>query len=590
MSSSSSQPQFQQRLGLFDATMLVMGTMIGSGIFVTSQDIASDVGAAGWLIAVWVLAGFMTVLGALSYTELAAMYPRAGGQYIFLKEAYSPLWGFLYGWTCFLVIQTGSIAAVAVAFAKFLGVLVPMLGTNHGVPLEGPAAEQVPHVRAFMPELGWKPDEQHAAVVYAATYVNIKLYLPFHAAFLTNDKGEDLPFFEMKHFLITGGQLVAVGVILFLTWLNCRGVQEGKIVQNVMTVAKTLALLLLIIVGLFIVANASVRLQNWSDPWGGIQTTKAFETASKRVTSLPTDVIALLIFGGAMVGALFSADAWNNVTFAAGEIRNPRRNLPLSLAVGAGSVVLLYVLANFAYVESLPVRGDVEKAAKIEREAENDTRLADQAEAKGNAAEAQEYRRQATTRQSEATLYRGIDNARDGRVGTAVLELLSPRYAAPIMAIAIMISTFGCVNGMTLMGARLYYVMAREGLFFRSVGTLNKNSVPAVALVLQGLWSVLLVFSGTYGELLDYVIFAVLIFYVLTVVGLFVLRRKQPNLERPVRAFGYPVLPAVYVLLCTAILIDLLIVKPKFTWPGLAIVLTGFPVYFLWRLTGRRTA
>jgi APA family basic amino acid/polyamine antiporter len=528
---SSPAPQqhgFQQRLGLFDATMLVMGTMIGSGIFVTSADIARDVGSAGWLIAVWVLAGVMTLLGALSYTELAGMYPKAGGQYIFLKEAYSPMWGFLYGWTCFLVIQTGSIAAVAVVFAKFLGVFFPTLGTEH--------------------------------IVYEAKGVNIELYLPFTPAFLTDEAGKALPFFKMTDFTISGGQLVAVGVIAFLTWLNCRGVQEGKIVQNVMTVIKTLALILLIVVGLFVVSQAQVREQNWADPWGGIFTTERFVDAQGRVGGLSLSVLALMIFGGAMVGALFSADAWNNITFAAGEIRNPRRNLPLALGIGAGSVVLLYVLANLAYVESLPVKGNVAQAATLE----------------------------ADGRIVEATVARGIDRARDDRVGTAVLTLFSPQYAVPFMAIAIMISTFGCVNGMTLMGARLYYVMAREGLFFSSVGTLNKRSVPAVALVLQGFWSALLVFSGTYNDLLDYVIFAVLIFYVLTVIGLFVLRRKQPTLDRPVRAFGYPVLPALYVCLCAAIMIDLLVVKPKFTWPGLAIVLTGIPVYFLWRALGRR--
>jgi APA family basic amino acid/polyamine antiporter len=591
MSSPSASPGshgFQQRLGLFDATMLVMGTMIGSGIFVTSHDIAADVGSAGWLLAVWVLAGVMTLLGALSYTELAAMYPKAGGQYIFLKEAYSPLWGFLYGWTCFLVIQTGSIAAVAVAFAKFLGVLVPALGANHGVPMEGPAAETVPHVRAFFPDLKWQPGASHAAVVYAATHVNVELYLPFKAKFLTDDSGKELPFFEMKHFIITAGQVVALAVIAFLTWLNCLGVQEGKIVQNVMTVAKTLALAMLIVVGLFMVANVTAHQLNWNDPWGGVFSTERFTEAKQRVGGLPLNMIALMIFGGAMVGALFSADAWNNITFVAGEMRNPRRNLPLSLAIGAGTVVSLYVLANVAYVEALPVKGNAELAGKIEGEAKSDEDMAQQFAAQGKTKEAADARARANTRWSEAAHTRGIDQARDERVGTAVLELLSPQYAAPIMAIAIMISTFGCVNGMTLMGARLYYVMAKEGLFFRSVGTLNKRGVPAVALVLQGLWSIVLVFSGTYGELLDYVIFAVLIFYVLTVIGLYVLRRTQPNIERPVRAFGYPILPAVYVMLCAAIMIDLLIVKPKFTWPGLAIVLTGVPVYFLWRMTGRK--
>lgn len=569
-------PAFQQRLGLFDATMLVMGTMIGSGIFVTSQDIASDVGSAGWLLAIWVLSGIMTVLGALSYSELAAMYPKAGGQYIFLKEAYSPMWGFLYGWTCFLVIQTGSIAAVAVAFAKFLGVFVPALGTDHGI--DGELAKNVVHVASFFPDLGWPKDSVHSTIIYAATHVNWTLKLPFMSE----------PFFEMKHFIVTGGQMVALVVISFLTWLNCRGVQEGKIVQNVMTVAKTLALLMLILVGLFVVSKLSVREVNWKDAWGGMFTTTKFADTQKSFGGLNSALIALMIFGGAMVGALFSSDAWNNITFAAGEIRNPRRNLPLSLAIGTGTVVLLYVAANLAFVESLPVRGNLEAAKKLESESAQLERQATQFMNQGKVKEAGEARDQANTRISEAALARGIDNARDGRVGTAVLELFSPRWGAPIMAFAIMISTFGCVNGMTLMGARLYYVMAQEGLFFRSVGTLNKKGVPAAALVLQGFWAVLLLFSGTYNELLDFVIFAVLIFYVLTVIGLFILRRKQPNLERPVKAFGYPLLPALYVVLCAAVMVDLLLVKPKMTWPGLIIVVAGIPVYFLWRAVGKK--
>jgi APA family basic amino acid/polyamine antiporter len=308
---------FLRRLGLFDASMLVIGTMIGSGIFVTSVSIAQDVGSAGWLLAVWALAGFMTVIGALSYAELASMMPHAGGQYVFLREAYSPLWGFLYGWTCFLVIQTGSIAAVAVAFAKYLGVLVPTMGTDANIPAE------VGAIRGFFPELGWAEGSLHAIVVYAATHVDLKLWLP----------GMSEAFFGMKHFVVTAGQLVALAVIAFLTWLNCRGVQEGKLVQNTMTVAKTLALLFLILVGLFIVSNAYARNANWADPWGGVFTTKSFDKVSDNV-GIGRWGVAFMVMGGAMVGALFSSDAWNNVTFTAGEIRNPRRNLPLSLAIG----------------------------------------------------------------------------------------------------------------------------------------------------------------------------------------------------------------------------------------------------------------
>jgi APA family basic amino acid/polyamine antiporter len=548
-------PTFQRRLGLFDSTMLVVGTMIGSGIFVTSVAIAQDVGSAGWLLAVWALAGVMTIVGALSYAELAGMMPHAGGQYVYLRESYSPLWGFLYGWTCFLVIQTGSIAAVAVAFAKYFGVLVPSLGTDANVP------KDVAPLQGFMPDLGWSADSVHAIVVYAATHVNLALRLPWMSE----------PFFEMTHFVVTGGHLVAVAIIAFLTWLNCRGVREGKTVQNVMTVAKTLALLFLIVVGLSVVSNAFAKQANWADPWGGMFETKAFE--KQNAAGVGRWIAAFMVMGGAMVGALFSSDAWNNITFTAGEIRNPRRNLPWSLALGTGTVVILYMLANWAYVSSLPVRGEPDPKptilpAEIERLGTRINPSADQEE---------------TLRSQSVTLQRGIDNARDERVGTAVMELWSPRLGAPLMAIAIMISTFGCVNGMILMGARLYYVMAQDNLFFRSVGFLNRRAVPAVGLALQGLWSIVLVFSGTYNELLDFVIFAVLVFYVLTVIGLFILRRTQPNAERPYRAIGYPILPALYVLLCAAIMIDLLIVKPKFTWPGLIIVLTGIPVYFIWR-------
>lgn len=575
-SSAPSTTGFQQRLNLFDATMLIMGTMIGSGIFVTSQEIAEHVGSSGWLMAVWVLSGIMTVLGALSYAELAGMYPRAGGQYIFLKEAYSPMWGFLYGWTCFLVIQTGSIAAVAVVFARFLGVFIPAVGTDPGI--SDAMADKLPHLAAFFPDLGWAKDQVHATVLYAATHVDIKLKLPWMSE----------PFFEMKHFIITGGQIVALVVIAFLTWLNCRGVQEGKLVQNVMTVIKTMALILLIVIGLFVVSRLDIRAMNWEEPWKGMYSTPKFNQTQELFGGLSPYAIALMVFGGAMVGALFSSDAWNNVTFAAGEIQNPRRNLPLSLAIGTGTVVLLYVLTNVAYLESLPVQGKKETAQSLEAAAAKKEREAKTLFEQGKVDQAISLRESANQNISQAARERGIDNARDGRVGTAVMELFSPGWGAAIMAIAIMISTFGCVNGMTLMGARLYYVMAKEGLFFRSVGTLNKRGVPATALVFQGFWAILLLFSGTYNELLDYVIFAVLIFYVLTVIGLFVLRRKQPNLERPVKAFGYPILPALYVVLCAAVMVDLLLVKPKMTWPGLIIVLAGIPVYFLWRAVGTR--
>jgi APA family basic amino acid/polyamine antiporter len=520
-------PHFQKRLNLFDATMLVAGTMIGSGIFIVSADIARDVGCTGWLLAVWALTGVMTVIGALSYAELAAMMPQAGGQYIFLREAYSPLWGFLYGWTCFLVIQTGSIAAVGVAFAKYLGQLVPELGTAPG---KFPLGNDL-----FVWDL------------------HISLTLPWMSE----------PFFQRDQFSISSGQLVAVAIVLFLSLWNCLGVREGKFVQNIFTVAKTLALLVLIVVGLTLARSTVAMEANTKDWWGGATQTGSFQETLKRLPTVLSEspaglsLVILMVVGGAMVGSLFSADAWNNVTFTAGEVQNPRRNLARSMALGTGMVILLYLLANVAYLTALPLRG-----------------------------------------QAEATdpFSRGIDHAADDRVATAVMELGSPplgvsaKYGVSFMALAIMISTFGCVNGMTLMGARLYYAMSQDNLFFASVGRLNQRGVPAAGLILQGTWSILLIFSGTYSELLDYVMFAALLFYVLTVVGLFVLRRKQPDAERPYRAFGYPVIPGIYVLLCALIMLDLLVVKPKFTWPGLIIVLTGIPVYFLWRLVQRSPA
>jgi APA family basic amino acid/polyamine antiporter len=525
---------FQQRLGLFDATMLVAGSMIGSGIFLVSCDIARNVGSSGWLLAVWMVTGLITVLGALSYAELASMMPHAGGQYVFLREAYGPLLGFLYGWTLFLVIQTGTIAAVAVSFAKFLGVFVPELGTT---------SEAGAKVLLEVP-LGW----------------SLTFDLPWTP--------EPVTFFERKAFTITLGQVVAVGVVAFLTLLNCRGVREGKWVQNVFTVAKTLALIVLIVVGLTVVADADVIRSNLADLWSGATQTARYEKMTRLVPSGGL-LVVLMVAGGAMVGSLFAADAWANVTFTAAEVRNPRRNLPLSLVLGTGGVIVLYLLANVAYLAALPVRGDRPRAEALEMRAK-------EAAAAGNAQLAEQDMK-------KATRLRGIDQARDDRVGTALLELAWPRYGGPLMAAAIMVSLFGCANGLVLMGARLYYAMARDGLFFRPAGLLNRQGVPAVGLLLQGAWASLLVFSGTYNELLDYVIFAALLFYVLTVAGLFVLRRKRPDAERPYRALGYPVLPALYVVLCAAVMLDLLVVKPEFTWPGLILVCTGLPVYWLWR-------
>jgi APA family basic amino acid/polyamine antiporter len=534
-SSKPSVPHFQQRLGLFDSTMLVAGSMIGSGIFLVSADIARDVGSSGWLMLVWIVTGVITVIGALSYAELAAMMPHAGGQYVYLRESFGPLSGFLYGWTLFLVIQTGTIAAVCVSFAKFLGVFIPAYGTSPGA---------------------------GADVLYQVTGLNWKI------AFKLPWTPDAVTFYQRNDFTITRGQMVAVAVIAFLTLLNCLGVQWGKIVQNIFTVAKSLALILLIVVGLTIAANPDVVRQNLEDMWSGAMATAKYQKIMQ-IVPVGGLVVVLMVAGGAMVGSLFSADAWANVTFTAGEVRNPRRNLPLSLILGVGGVILLYVLANVAYLAALPVRGNPDRAELKEIYAEN-------------AAERGEVGR-AEKELHEATLLRGIDHARDDRVGTAVFELVSPRYGARFMAAAIMISLFGCANGLVLMGARLYYAMARDGLFFQPVGRLNDQGVPATGLLLQGAWACLLVFSGDYSQLLDYVIFAALLFYALTAAGLFVLRRTKPDAERPYRALGYPILPGLYLLLCAAIMVDLLIVKPEYTWPGLIIVCTGIPVFFLWR-------
>jgi amino acid transporter len=586
---------FQRRLGPFDATMLVAGSMIGSGIFIVSADICRDVGSAGGLLAVWLVTGLLTVCGALSYGELAAMMPRAGGQYVYLREAYSPFWGFLYGWTLFLVIQTGTIAAVGVAFAKFLGVLVPALGTGDN------------------------------AILFRTPF---HLYLTLPLPWLQ----EPLVVLDRTEFTVTGGQLIGAALVAFLTWLNCRGVQEGKIVQNVFTVAKTLALIVVIGVGLTVAANPDVIQANLNALWNTPATKSQLGVES--LTGVGSMLGWLMVAGGAMVGSLFSSDAWNNVTFAAGEVRNPRRTLPLSLICGTGLVTTLYLLANVAYLAALPVNGDSDKAhylmalsrgrralvnerdaeanllaARVARlkegatpedmqegnEAPESTRKTEiddlEKQAQNAAATAERSRIQATRRTeedyAEATRALGISQARDDRVGTAVMQLAFSGYGAPLMAIAIMVSTFGCLNGLILAGARLYWAMARDGLFFRSTGTLNARGVPAAGLVLQGFWSVLLIFTGTYGDLLDYVIFAALLFYVLTVSGLFVLRYRRPDAERPYRALGYPILPLLYVLVSAAIMVDLLIVRPRYTWPGLAIVLTGVPAYFVWRMVGR---
>ncbi len=490
MAEPSSQPAAPSRrltreLGLLDATMIVAGSMIGSGIFIVSAKIARELGCSGWLLAAWLLTGVLTVSAALAYAELAGMMPRVGGQYTYLREAYSPLWGFLYGWTLFLVIQTGTIAAVAAAFARFLGVLLPQISESQKL-------------------LGW------------------------------------------GRFSVTPATLVAIGLLIFLTWLNARGLKTGKTVQNVFTFAKIAALLLLILLGLAIGANWEIFEANFHKPWQAIPAPSAGAGVPTVLPKALSGLALLLALGSAMVGSLFSSDAWNNVTFTGGEVKRPERNLPLSLVLGVSLVTVLYLLSNLAYLSVLPLRGSAAGTTALER---------------------------------------GIQFATDDRVATAMAEVIFGSSAARIMAVLIMISTFGCVNGMILAGARVYYAMAQDGLFFARVGELNQHGVPRNGLMVQCAWACLLAASGTYSDLLDYVIFAVLLFYVLTIAGVFVLRRKRPDVERPYRAFGYPVLPALYVGVASGIALALLIspITRANTWPGLILVLAGAPVYWFWR-------
>ena len=473
--------EFKRELRLLDSTMIVIGSMIGSGIFIVSADIARTVGSPGYLLLVWLITGLVTVVAALSYGELAGMMPHAGGQYVYLREAYNPLTGFLYGWTLFLVIQTGTIAAVAVAFAKFTAVLIPWFS------------------------------EQRILIWIGGVR-------------------------------ISAAQMLAILSIAVLTFLNSSGLRIGKLVQDTFTLTKTIALLGLILLGVLIGKNATAIAANFTDLWYATWT--HLSEGKILLTESLSGLKLVAAIGVAMVGSLFASDAWNNITFTAGEVVNPKRTIPMSLALGTAVVTLLYILANLAYLLVLPLLGTPDAAG-----------------ISGH----------------------GIQFAANDRVGTAVASMIFGDPALIIMALFIMISTFGCNNGLILAGARVYYAMARDGLFFRGAGTLNRKAVPGVALVVQGLWASLLCLSGTYGDLLDYVIFAVLVFYVLTVIGIFVLRKKKPDAERPYKAFGYPVLPAVYVVTAVAICVDLLVYKPNYTWPGVAIVLLGIPVYFIWK-------
>ena len=455
---------FKPSLGLFDATMIVAGSMIGSGIFIVSADITRNVGSAGWLIAVWLITGFMTLTAALSYGELSAMFPKAGGQYVYLKEAFNPLAGFLYGWSFFAVIQTATIAAVGVAFSKFLAYLAPGLGPEH-----------------ILADMGF-----------------IK---------------------------INAGQVVSIVLITFLTYINTKGIQGGKAIQSTFTVIKLVSLFGLILFGFLVAAKSQIWEANWMDGWK-----MQSRNADGNIIGGVTGSAILGAVAASMVGSIFSSDAWNNVTFIAGEVRNPRRNIGLSLFLGTLIVTLIYVSVNLMYISVLHLNE--------------------------------------------------IASAPQDRVAVSASQAIFGNTGTYLIAVMIMISTFGCNNGLILAGARVYNAMARDGLFFKKAAVLNKYDVPEFALWIQCIVASLLCLSGKYGDLLDMISFVVVMFYALTILGIFVLRGKRPNAERPYRAFGYPILPAVYILMAIAFCILLIIYKPAFTWPGLIIVLAGIPIYY----------
>lgn len=476
--SMAEQTSFKPTLGLFDGTMIVAGSMIGSGIFIVSADITRYTGSAGWLIAVWLITGFMTLTAALSYGELSGMFPKAGGQYVYLKEAYNPLMGFLYGWSFFAVIQTATIAAVGVAFSKFLAYMVPELGNNY-----------------FLFDAG-------ITKVYS-------------------------------------GQLVSIVIICLLTYINSKGVKEGKFIQTLFTSAKLLALFGLIVFG-FILVKESFWAENWKTGFTAMQDTGAKDANGVLHPTSWTAISGGALMGAiaaAMVGSIFSSDAWNNVTFIAGEMKNPKRNIGLSLFLGTLIVTVIYVCANLMYLNVMPL--------------------------------------------SELAF------PTDDRVAVEAANKIFPSFGTTLIAALIMVSTFGCNNGLILAGARVYYTMAKDGLFFKKVGELNKNAVPQFALWIQCLVACAWSLSGKYGQLLDMISFVVVLFYMLTIIGIFILRKKRPDAERPYKAFGYPVLPALYILMGGAFCILLFIYKPEFTWPGLVIVLLGVPLYYI-AISGRK--
>ena len=459
--------EFKPSLGLLDATMIVAGSMIGSGIFIVSADITRNVGSAGWLIAVWLITGFMTLTAALSYGELSAMFPKAGGQYVYLKEAYNPLAGFLYGWSFFAVIQTATIAAVGVAFSKFAGYFIPALELNDN--------------NVLFQILGLK--------IYTA-------------------------------------QIVSILLIVLLTWINTGGIKSGKIIQTVFTVVKLLSLFGLIIFGFLLAAKTEIWNANWQDAWG-----MKTRNADGSILGGVAGSAVLGAIAASMVGSIFSSDAWNNITFIAGEVKNPKRNIGLSLFFGTLIVTLIYVAANLMYISVLP--------------------LSD------------------------------IASAPQDRVAVSASKAIFGNIGTYVIAIMIMISTFGCNNGLILAGARVYYTMAKDGLFFKKTGTLNKNNVPEFALWIQCIVASILCLSGKYGDLLDMISFVVVLFYALTIAGIFILRKKMPNAERPYKAFGYPILPAIYIVMAIAFCLLLIFYKPTYAGWGLAIVLAGIPIYYI---------
>jgi APA family basic amino acid/polyamine antiporter len=496
-------------LGLFSSTALVIGSMIGSGIFIVDADIARGTDSPALYLGAWVVTAILTMIGALSYGELAAMMPKAGGQYIYLRESLGPLWGFLYGWTLFLVIQTGTIAAVCVAFGKFLGVFFPAVSTTHWL---------------------W-----HIAKVPP---------IPFGPMVLGNmDIG------------VSTANLTGIVIIFFLAVVNIFGVRLGSLIQNVFSSAKSLSLAGLILLGFTVGINSTAWNANFgaglSEFWKNAGWS-SLHPVQVGVGGPMVLVNVAVILAVVQVGSLFSSDAWNNITFTAGEVKNPKRNIPLSLVLGTGFVLTAYFLASLAYLLVLPMHGDPNGAT---------------------------------------VMARGVQYAAEDRVATAALQQIFHSGGAQLMAAAILVSTFGCANGLTLAGARVYYAMSRDGLFFKAVGKLSpKYKTPVAGLMVQAVWATVLCVSGSYGQLLDYIIFAVLVFYILTIVGLFVLRFRQPDAARPYKALGYPVLPGLYIVMATWICIVLLRYKPQYTWPGLILVLLGIPVYLFWSSTNKQSA